>query len=57
MRRNGSWLIVAILAILLLLFATDTIDVECNSQEADVPEALEEAGENVEDAVDELTGE
>lgn len=56
MNRNGIWVIVVILAVLLVLFATDTLSLDCDAGESNFSESLEDAGEDIEDAVDELGG-
>jgi hypothetical protein len=55
MRKNAPWLVVVALCVLIVLMATDTVTIKCDSDELDVPEAVEDAGENVEDAAEELT--
>lgn len=55
MRRNGALLLVVALVILVVLLATDTLSIRCDTDDITVPEAIEEAGDNLEDAAEELT--
>lgn len=56
MRRNSLWLIVVVLLVVVILLATDTLEISCDSNKLDVPGALENAGEDIKDAAEELTG-
>ena len=55
MNKNGPWIIVVILLVVVALLATGTVSMSCDSNEVDIPEAIEEAGDNIEDAAEELT--
>ena len=55
MKKSGLWLVVLVLLAVVVLLITDTLSVRCDSEELDVPEAIEDAGDDIEDAVEELT--
>ena len=55
MRRNGLLLLVIVLVIVVALLATGTMSIRCNSNEPSMPESIEEAGDRIKDAAEELT--
>lgn len=55
MKKNSLWLIVIGLVVVVVLLVTDTLSIKCDSDELDVPEAIEDAGDDIEDAAEEIT--
>jgi hypothetical protein len=54
-KKGAARLVVVALSVGVVLLATDTVALKCGSHELEVPEAVEDARENVENPVKELT--
>lgn len=55
MQRGGITALGLIAVVLLILLATDTLTIKCDSEELDIPESIEDASEEIKDAAEELT--
>ena len=55
MKKSGPWMIVAGMLVVVVLLATNTLNISCDSRDAAIPEAIDDFGDNLEDAAEELT--
>lgn len=56
MSRNALGIVILALVALVILMATDVVSLSCDTNDDSIPEAIDDAADNVEDAAEELGG-